>query len=277
MKLAVKISVWYFIVGVTYIAVSDLILTWGYSDQLEDKLSLVGGSILKGWLFVAITALLLYFILKRYIGRLDEQRRLLDAVVNNTSDLLWMIDSDKKLLLANTSVAQSLGERNQKVFIGSSALDLAIDDAERAFWEAKYDRALKGEEFRFLETVESKERSPVYLECHLYPIIDNDGVVQRVGCFAHDVSDIKTAQKEVEVQYEKMKEITWIQSHEFRKPVANIQGLVEALDHESPNSEENSEILKHITLQTEELDKMMRLVIERVGAVDSKSSDNRKE
>lgn len=267
---------WYFVIGVTYITVSDLLLTWNFGDQIEDKLSWIGGSILKGWLFITITALLLYVILKKYIGRLVEQRRLLDAVVNNTRDLLWMIDADKNLLLANTSVVESLGERNMKNIVGRNALDLAIDETERAFWKDKYLQALKGEEIRFLQTVESKNRSTIYLECHLYPITNDDGIVHRVGCFAHDVTLIKSAQKEVELQYEKMKEITWIQSHEFRKPVANIQGLVEALDEENPLSEENKTILGHITSQTEELDKMMRQVVERVGAVDSHNSRDRK-
>lgn len=275
-KLPLKISLWYFVIGVTYITVSDLLLTWSYDEQMEDKLFWIGGSILKGWLFITITALLLYVILKKYIGRLVQQRRLLDAVVNNTRDMLWMIDADKKLLLANTSVVKSLGERNQMDIVGRNALDLAIDESEREFWKDKYSKALEGEEFRFLHTTNSKKGSTVYLECHLYPITDNDGIVQRVGCFAHDITEIKTAQKEVELQYEKMKEITWIQSHEFRKPVANIQGLVEALDPENPLSEDNKEILSHITAQTEELDKMMRQVIDRVGAVDSERSANPK-
>ncbi len=263
-------------IGVSYIAVSDVILTWGYGEQLEDKLSWVGGSILKGWLFITITALLLYVILKRYIGRLVEQRRLLDTVVNNTHDLLWMIGADKKLLLANTTVVESLSERSQQNVLGKNALDLAVDDAERTFWDEKYNRALKGEEIRFLETIRSRSGTIMYLECHLYPIIDNAGLVHRVACFAHDVTGIKSAQKEVEDQYEKMKEIIWMQSHEFRKPVANIQGLVEALDYEKPLSKENKEILRLITSQTEELDKMMRQLVERVGTVDSHSSINQK-
>lgn len=252
-KLPLKISLWYFVIGVTYITVSDILLTWSHGEQIEDKLSWIGGSILKGWLFITITALLLYVILKKYIGRLVQQRRLLDAVVNNTRDMLWMIDANKKMLLANTSVVESLGGRNQSDIVGRNALDLAIDDGEREFWNEKYNLALKGEEFRFLMNIESDNGTIMYLECHLYPITDNSGIVHRLGCFAHDVTEIKSAQKEVEVQYEKMKEITWIQSHEFRKPVANIQGLVEALDYENPLSEENKEILGHITSQTEEI------------------------
>lgn len=61
----------------------------------------------------------------------------------------------------------------------------------------------------------------------------------------------------LEVRNEKLKEISWIQSHKLRRPVATILGLIQLINHKDPSDPENEETLNHINTAGKELDNII--------------------
>lgn len=268
MSLAGKISIGYFGVGVLYIAVSDLLLSLYHGQGFYENTAVVSASILKGWLFFLVSGIVLYIVLKGYAKRLQDQRHLLNTVVNNTHDWLWLIDVKSEILMANTTFVKMMGADSQNDLIGKTPLDYSRDDEERNKWKDYYKRALAGEEIHVTEKksgfVKDEE---IYIEFHFFPVVNRKRKIEMVTCFGHDITGLKNVQKEIENQNRALKEITWIQAHEMRKPVANIQGLIEALDTENPNSKENWELMEHVRNQTDELDRVIRKIVARASAV----------
>ena len=93
-------------------------------------------SMFKGWAFVAVTSLLLYFLLNRYWGRytaaLTEQinaLKLIETVADSSSDAIFAKDMDGRYLVFNQAASNFVG-KPAKAVIGRD--DLAIFPREQA-------------------------------------------------------------------------------------------------------------------------------------------------
>ena len=104
MSVAGKISVGYFVLGVIYIALSDLLMGLYHGHDFFDNIPVLNAGILKGWVFFLVTAVILYIVFRRFLKRLQDQRHLFDSIVNNTNDWLWLIDRNARLLMANRTL-----------------------------------------------------------------------------------------------------------------------------------------------------------------------------
>lgn len=257
MPVPLKVSLGYWLFGVAYIMLSDSVL--GASEPVLNL------SMLKGVLFISTTAVLLYFLLRRYLKRSDSYQKELDTIVNRTNDLLWMVDTDHRFVLANSTLCHELGVQKSSDLLGRRTLEFTTEALYNSIWKQCYDRAFKGETVRFLHRADPP-RDHFQLDFTLYPVLGKDGTVERVVCFGHDVSALKQVQSELEVQNTALREIAWMQSHEVRKPLANIMGLISAIDADIVDNPELKKILIHIKEQSQELDGIIRKIVDQTLA-----------
>lgn len=90
-----KIVAKYFLISILWILFSDWILELlGFNLRTVTYLS-----IMKGWLFVLVTSVLLYKLIKKDISKLDEinkeleqHQKLYKLISENTTDVIWLID-----------------------------------------------------------------------------------------------------------------------------------------------------------------------------------------
>ena len=78
-----------------------------------------------------------------------------------------------------------------------------------------------------------------------------------------DITEQKNAQLEIIEQNKRLREIAQISSHEFRKPVASILGLVKLFDRENPDSKFNSEIIDYLDITANELDVVIHSIVKK--------------
>ncbi|MEZ5016820.1 MAG: hypothetical protein R2800_07195 [Flavipsychrobacter sp.] len=76
-------------------------------------------------------------------------------------------------------------------------------------------------------------------------------------------NEIKTHLHRIENQNEKLKEISWLQSHKVRSQVATILGLCQFIDERNISDKTAVEALKGIKQATEELDKVVKEINEK--------------
>ena len=67
----------------------------------------------------------------------------------------------------------------------------------------------------------------------------------------------------IEKQNSTLKELAFISTHDIRRPVSSILGLVDLIDKKHPESSENMEILTYIEKSAEELDLMIHQIVEK--------------
>ena len=89
------------------------------------------------------------------------------------------------------------------------------------------------------------------------PILFNDREAKLV--LVNDITEKITYIETIETQNRTFKEISWIQSHLVRAPLARLMGLVNLLENESlDSSPELIQLLEHIKISSFELDAIIR-------------------
>lgn len=110
-RAAIRIAGLYVVLGLAWIWLSDWALNLvGFA---ADGAFLAGA--VKGTAFVVFTAGLLYGLVRREVSAIEESERLLRAVLNGTSDAVFVKDHQGRVLLANKAALQFMGRTESEV------------------------------------------------------------------------------------------------------------------------------------------------------------------
>jgi PAS domain S-box-containing protein len=81
-----------------------------------------------------------------------------------------------------------------------------------------------------------------------------------------DVTEKLNYTKAIEAQNEKLHEISWIQSHMVRAPLARILGLISILKDTKGYEYENDRLLSYLEVSANELDEIIKEITDKVAA-----------
>ncbi len=200
-RAAARLSSCYTIFSLLWICLTDLVLVWfGYTD-VRGFLMAVG----KGTLFVGVTAAILYWLVRRELATLHMSKRLLQAVVEGTTDAVYVKDRNSRYLLANEAAAGFIGRPVTEV-IGRNDRELfEASDAERII---TYDQAVMsiGEVLNKEQTLKSAGKKRTYLATKA-PYRDETGAVIGVIGISRDISERKAAEDALRVSEERFREL----------------------------------------------------------------------
>ncbi len=126
-----------------------------------------------------------------YRYQLEFDKSNLDALINNTKDLMWSLDLNGHIITSNKSFDERV-----KLLTGQSSLDAndpgrGFDDGTKKRWDDFYKRAFSGETFTVLEHLDTAE--PSWTENSFYPIYNGNEIVG-TACYSHDVTEGKLAE-----------------------------------------------------------------------------------
>lgn len=151
-------------------------------------------------LFSLVTLAFIYTI--AFVGRLF-QRKLstiairLEALLEQTSYLIWSIDPDYKLVHANSNFLKSLAKHVDKTFvIGANILDILTEE-EKSFWLERYAAGFGGERQQF-DYHAIHLGAEVISDIILYPVYGSNDEINGVTCYANDVTQVRNNQRELE-------------------------------------------------------------------------------
>ncbi|TGL35805.1 PAS domain S-box protein [Leptospira perdikensis] len=122
-----------------------------------------------------------------------------EALINGTSDLIWSLDSNFRLIAANQSFLDVMGFLLGSVAKeGDSVLILNQGEAFYEKWKGYYERGLSGETFktyeRFLSPITGKEE---HREVFFNPIRNTNQDITGLACFSKDITDLMVKRMEL--------------------------------------------------------------------------------
>ncbi|MDX1903257.1 MAG: histidine kinase dimerization/phospho-acceptor domain-containing protein [Thermonemataceae bacterium] len=101
-----------------------------------------------------------------------------------------------------------------------------------------------------------------YIEWELVNLRDEKNNIVGILRIGYDVTNFKLKEKKLSKQSEALFEIARKQSHEVRRPLANILGICSLLQDDSKLSEkERSDYIKYLKQSSEELDEMIHSIV----------------
>lgn len=128
-----------------------------------------------------------------------EEERNREALINSTSDLIWSIDSNYRLLAANRSFIDTTALTSGVIIRqGENMLLEASYPAEHIqYWKILYDRALAGEVYHMQSMdIYTKPGQEIWWETSFNPIQEGDQIVG-VACHSRDITMNRNYQSEL--------------------------------------------------------------------------------
>lgn len=109
----------------------------------------------------------------------------------------------------------------------------------------------------------------VYYTSRREPKPDELQMIERTSNILRILMENKRNQDHIIDQNRRLQEIASISSHEIRRPVATILGLVNLFDREHLDTIMNNEILNHLDLTAKELDMVIHTIVEKTVYLNS--------
>lgn len=112
-----------------------------------------------------------------------------------------------------------------------------------------------------------KNGRPYWIMLYITPVLNEQGdIVSHVVIHA-DITERKRFIEQLEHRNRHLTEIAFISSHELRRPVVSLMGLLQLLDVENPASMANKEILSYFDQLVKELDRMIHVIAGKCNEV----------
>ncbi|MCW5848788.1 MAG: response regulator [Anaerolineae bacterium] len=178
------------------------------------------------------------------------------AVTEHTSDAIWSVDREHRIITVNSSF-KGLMQRAMGVTLDVGMNIIApLPPNVQALWTNLYDRALGGERFSTVLQFEDEGR-PVYFEFFLNPIISKDEEVTGVAVIGRDITERQERQEELRRAKEAAEAANQAKStflanmsHELRTPLNAIIGYSEMLQEEAEDVDQQDFIPDLQRIQT---------------------------
>jgi two-component system phosphate regulon sensor histidine kinase PhoR len=220
--------------------------------------------ILKGWLFVAATSVLLYALIKRDTAALRRSEALHRASLESMADALFLVDAQGRIVEANKAVrtlsglaAEAMPEDIERLI---DVLDIRRPDGRRvAPDETPSRRALRGETVRE-EALQFRrpDGEILHVQVSASPVTTEVGRPPELAVVViRDVTELK--------RLERMRdEFLSIAAHELRTPITTIKGYAQLLDRWTPGGHEPREgrAFKILDRQSDRLSELVQELLE---------------
>jgi PAS domain S-box-containing protein len=191
----------------------------------------------------------------------------LRALINNTGDPIWLVDTDLTILECNqafrTWVRNFIGHELDR---GDHVLFNGLHKSYLEKFEMCYKFALNGNAFQAVEDMWVGDML-TYTAVNFQPVFGAAGEITSISCYARDITEQRRHLHKIEQQNNALRDIAFMESHKLRRPLANIIGLHDLFNFDDLADPLNRELMEVIGLMSKELDHIVREVVRKTNEV----------
>jgi PAS domain S-box-containing protein len=255
-QIAVKYSVLYIGYSVLLVAASSYLAL----VIIPDTTPTLVRELVRGLFLIGSFALLFYLFTLRVNKQVMESTNQYKRLFEENPNPMWVYELDTlKILAVNQAAVQTYGYSPEEF------LELSLKELRP-----------KTEEQKLLDNV--KQESSPYSNSGTWLHKRKNGEEFFVSIFSHrtrfnntparlvlalDINDRLVAEKRILAQNEKLREIAHLQSHNVRRPVASILGLISLFDKHNLQNEMNGIVIEKLDLVSKELDTTIHQIVEK--------------
>jgi len=187
----------------------------------------------------------------------------LKAILDSTTDINILISADLEVLNFNrTADLLSKEYFNAQLYIGANFSKYVPKELAHYFKE-HFERALSGEKLTTERPVSLSNEDVIWFEFLYYPVYSEAGDMLGVAMNITNIDARKKTEMKLLQQYDRMREIAYLQSHEARAPLSNILGLINVLMlyTEKTNDPDILQVLELLNVSASRLDTVIQKIV----------------
>ncbi len=191
------------------------------------------------------------------------------------SDLI-LEELDRSGLIYYSQVVDSRDHYEE--LLGSHKPDIILSDYSIKAYDAvsafhSMEKLAPGIPFIIVSNSIGEENSIALIKQGITDYVSKDKLFSLVPKIERALKDVESkvekerSNKRIKLQNETLFEIAFLQSHEVRRPVANILGLINLINFDDPNDPYNSEVITKFKVTATELDMVMNRILKKTGEI----------
>lgn len=201
-------------------------------------------------------------IVEKQNQKLKDTETKLKALLNSTTEIHCLIDNNFKVLSFNQRASEEASKMLKKTLqVGNNVLDYVGDD-----WKENTEKLLKsvleGQIHIFERELEFSENQRYWYNIEIHPVINYEDKIVGIAINANEITEQKKNLLFIQEQNDKLIQIAWVNSHDIRRPLASLLGLINLMDETNPTPKEIVEISQLIKESAKELDYIIHKVVE---------------
>ncbi len=206
----------------------------------------------------------------------EEQLRLQSSALNAASNAIVICQVDGTIIWVNPAWTDMTGFPYEES-VGNDPRMLKSGAHNKAFFTKMWKTLLAGKPWEG-EIINKRKDGSLYVEQQtITPLINEQGEVTHFISIKLDITERKATEEQIRTQLRTLKDIAWMQSHQFRRPVANLLGLASLIQRKSKYAPDlETEYLQFLFQEIEELDRLIKDVVQQTEQRLTTNGDNDK-
>jgi PAS domain S-box-containing protein len=269
---ALRIALTYVFIALAWVVVSDK-LFMVYHNLLSASLFTILNTV-RRFVFIGVSAFLVYRLIlvhekkltesEKQARRNDDEIKKLANIITRINNIIIITDNNNFITWVNKAFEDFTGYSFEEV-AGYTPATFFVDgetDVAAANSIIKNKKAMAA----FSEEVNCRKKSggKFWVKAEYTPLFDTKSEFIGYISVYSDITMLKQKEQEAVRQNDKLKEVAWLSSHEVRRPLANIIGLVNLMKT-TPYLDEKVKIIDNINKSAEELDKIVHSINSTIG------------
>ncbi|MBW3544831.1 MAG: PAS domain S-box protein [Bacteroidetes bacterium] len=222
--------------------------------------SATAGELARGLFLILSFFALFYFFCRQLRLHVSDNKNQYQRLFEENPNPMWVYDPfSLQILAVNQAAIQTYGYSKDE-FLQLTLLQLRpTSEVVKLQENLKADSPLYSSSGTWLHSRKNGEAFHVNIFSHTTQF--NDKPARLV--LALDINDRLMAEQRILAQNEKLKEIAHLQSHDVRRPVASIMGLVNLFDKTNPENKMNGLVIEKLDIVCKELDQTIHKIVEK--------------
>ena len=186
----------------------------------------------------------------------------LRAIFDSTEEGFVLLDSNHKIVVANEKTFKFIVEdlHLEKFCQGDSIFNY-LEQSRTEHFKSYLEKVRAGETFEY-DRRYINDHKIMWIHYTLTPVFDGKQIIGT--CITgRDVTGLKSYLEKIEQQNRILKEISWIQSHIARAPLARMMGLANLILCEKDELE-RQEMIRLLELSTKEFDQTIKQITDKI-------------
>ncbi len=205
-------------------------------------------------------------LLKDIQEELHATKQILKAIFDSTKSSIFLVAPDYSIIFFNKWARDGCKFLyGRDMFVGDSILNYSQDGDEKnaESFKREFEKTIRTNSPLVTEREMHHPQMSYWVRLEYTPVYDDQKLIG-VLFNVQNISDQKKFEKQNEEKHNQLNHIAWSQSHETRRPLASLLGLINIIDKESLNTE-NLELIKMLEENALKLEKIIQQNVVRAN------------